>query len=183
MTTHPMLPIFVDAWGDAVAHLSVAEEGVYFRLIRLAWQTPGCSLPSDPKWLARKLRLSSDEFDALAKPVIAEFFSASRGRLSQKRLSKEFDFVTQRRAKHSEDGKKGVVSKALKKAGLTSSQAQASLPIEVSKEDKVSSEPLTDRSETHRPFLLVDNTQKIDSTVPRENVTSEVPRWTAEDLA
>lgn len=64
-------------------------------------------------------------------------------------------------------------------------QSSGRLPDTTNQEEevRVSSEPPTDRSETPRPLLVVDNTQKIDSTVPRENVTSEASRWTAEDLA
>lgn len=112
MSTHPCLPLWIDDYDAATAHLTPAEDGVYGRLLRLAWRTPGCSLPNDPAWIARKIRLSAEDFDAIAKPVLDEFFKVQRGRLSQKRLRSEYDSISRKKAARQTAGKKGGDAKA-----------------------------------------------------------------------
>lgn len=112
--THPCLPLWIDDYDAATSHLSAAEDGVYGRLLRLAWRTPGCSLPNDPAWIARKIRLSAGDFDAIAKPVLEEFFKVQRGRLVQKRLKAEYDNISRKKSARQGAGKKGGDAKALK---------------------------------------------------------------------
>lgn len=114
MTTHPFMPLYVDDYEAATAHLSAAEDGVYSRLLRLCWRTPGCSLPNDDAWIARKIRLSAAEFAKVAKPVIDEFFSVQRGRLIQKRLKAEYENISRKKTARVNAGKMGGDAKALK---------------------------------------------------------------------
>lgn len=123
MATHPILPLYVDDYDAATAHLTPAEDGIYMRLLRLAWRTPGCSLPDDPAWIARKIRLNTDEFLAVAKPVLDEFFQVVRGRLVQRRLRAEYDSISRRKSARAEAGKKGGNAKALKTKGNAPSNA------------------------------------------------------------
>jgi uncharacterized protein YdaU (DUF1376 family) len=91
MADFPYLPLFTDAYLADTDHLSLEEHGAYLRLLMLAWRTPGCALPNDHDWIARRLRISRDDFDRVAAPILLEFFTLRRGnRLHQKRLSKEF---------------------------------------------------------------------------------------------
>jgi uncharacterized protein YdaU (DUF1376 family) len=112
MSTHPYLPLYVDDYEAATAHLSIEEDGVYSRLIRLCWRTPGCSLPNDPAWIARKVRLSPEDFARIAEPVIAEFFKLQRGRLVQRRLKREYDNISRKKSARKSAGKKGGEAKA-----------------------------------------------------------------------
>lgn len=114
MSTHPYIPLYVDDYDAATAHLSVEEDGAYGRLMRLCWRTPGCSLPNDPAWIARKIRLSSEDFARVAQPVLDEFFKLSRGRLVQKRLREEYDDISRKKSARKQAGKKGGEAKALK---------------------------------------------------------------------
>lgn len=114
MSTHPYIPLYVDDYDAATAHLSIEEDGAYGRLMRLCWRTPGCSLPNDPAWIARKIRLSSDDFARIAQPVLDEFFKLSRGRLVQKRLRDEYDDISRKKSARKHAGKKGGEAKALK---------------------------------------------------------------------
>lgn len=123
MSTHPYLPLYVDDYDAHTAHLSAEEDGVYMRLLRLAWRTPGCSLPNDPAWIARKIRLSAADFERVAKPVIEEFFKVKRGRLVQGRLKDEYDDISRKKAARKEAGKKGGSAKALKTQENVSSNA------------------------------------------------------------
>ncbi len=123
MTTHPYLPLYVDDYDAATAHLTAAEDGVYSRLLRLCWRTPGCSLPNDDAWIARKIRLSAAEFAKVAKPVIEEFFSVQRGRLVQKRLKAEYENISRKKSARVNAGKMGGAAKARKTKENVSSNA------------------------------------------------------------
>lgn len=129
MSEMPSMPFFVDDYEAATSHLSLEEDGLYNRLLRLCWRTAGCSVPDDKGWLMRHLRLSSEDFDRVAAPVIAEFFTVLNGRLSQKRQQREFAYVKDVREKRKAAGKKGglggVVSKPLKNNGSEPSKPQA----------------------------------------------------------
>lgn len=128
MTGHPYIPVFVVDYEAAVAHLEPMEELAYWRLLRLAWQTPGCSLPVDPNWIAKKIRFDLIGFQKYAQPVLGEFFSITNGRYFQKRLSKEFEYVTAAKRRRQIAGKKGGVAKALKNKAESASNALAPSP-------------------------------------------------------
>jgi uncharacterized protein YdaU (DUF1376 family) len=119
----PYIPLYIDDFDGATAHLTCEEEGAYMRLIKLAWRTPGCSLPNDDAWIARKIRMTPEQFAAVAKPVLGEFFKLVRGRWVQGRLKKESDKLVARNRERSEAGKRGGVAKALKDKQNTSSVA------------------------------------------------------------
>ena len=89
------------------AHLTLEEDGAYNRLMRLCWRTPGCSLPNDPQWIMRRLRVSQDEYDRVVSIVLDEFFIVENRRVSNKRLLSEFNDATQRHEAASINGKKG----------------------------------------------------------------------------
>lgn len=111
--THPYLPLYVDDFEAATAHLTVEEDGVYSRLLRLCWRTPGCSIPNEPAWIARKIRLSAEDFERVARPVIEEFFKVQRGRLVQKRLKEEYDNISRKKSARKKAGSAGGSQKAL----------------------------------------------------------------------
>lgn len=125
MSTHPYLPLYVDDYEAATAHLTPEEDGIYNRLLRLCWRTPGCSLPNDGAWIARKVRISTADYERVAKPVVEEFFKVSRGRLVQKRLKAEYDDISRKKSKRVKAGKAGGDAKALK--SLTSGPSNATL--------------------------------------------------------
>jgi len=128
MSTHPYMPLYVDDYDAHTAHLSAAEDGVYMRLLRLCWRTPGCSLPNDPAWIARKVRLTPEQFDEIAQPVLDEFFRVSRGRLVQKRLKAEYDDISRKKSARQKAGKAGGDAKARKTKDNVPSNATA-LPV------------------------------------------------------
>lgn len=124
MSTHPYIPLYVDDYDAHTAHLTPAEDGVYLRLLRLCWRTPGCSLPNDDAWIARKIRLSTEDYEAIARPVLAEFFNLSRGRLIQRRLKDEYDDISRKKSARAKAGKSGGEAKALKTKENASSNAR-----------------------------------------------------------
>lgn len=123
MSTHPYLPLYVDDYEAATAHLTPEEDGIYNRILRLCWRTPGCSIPNDAVWIARKIRLSAADYERIAKPVVEEFFKVSRGRLVQKRLKAEYDAISRKKSARARAGKKGGDAKALKSNENVSSNA------------------------------------------------------------
>lgn len=121
----PYIPLYIDDFDGATAHLSLEEEGAYMRLIKLAWRTPGCSIVNDDAWIARKIRMTPDAFESIGRPILKEFFKLSRGRWVQVRLKKEFDKLADMKRERSEAGKRGGVAKALKNKGIDPSKATA----------------------------------------------------------
>lgn len=122
MSTHPMLPLYVDDFEAATAHLTPAEDGFYNRLLRLSWRTPGCSLPNDHRWISRKIRATPEEYEATVKPLLAEFFKLVRGRFVQRRLRDEYDYITRKISARVEAGSIGGRHKALNKKGKVPSK-------------------------------------------------------------
>lgn len=114
MSTHPYIPLYVDDYDAATAHLTAEEDGVYSRLIRLTWRTPGCSLPNDQAWIARKVRVATADVDRVLAPVLSEFFTLQRGRLIQRRLKREYDNISRKKTARKLAGKKGGEAKARK---------------------------------------------------------------------
>ena len=74
LSTHPYIPLYVDDYDAATAHLTPAEDGVYMRLMRLCWRTPGCSLPNDPIHLATQIGAPVE----IVRAMLAEFFVRAR---------------------------------------------------------------------------------------------------------
>lgn len=128
MSTHPYIPLYVDDFEGATAHLTPAEDGIYNRLLRLCWRTPGCSIPDDDAWIARKIRVSPTDYDTLARPVIEEYFTRSRGRVFQKRLRDEYDAISVKKDARKNAGKSGGIAKARKTKEKTASNASVLPP-------------------------------------------------------
>jgi uncharacterized protein YdaU (DUF1376 family) len=92
MAEFPALPLWTDAYLGDTAHLTNEEHGVYLRLLMFAWRSPECCLPDDDKRLAIMTGLSDKKWRAI-RPVIASFWTIANGAWTQKRLTKERDFV------------------------------------------------------------------------------------------
>lgn len=147
MTTHPYIPLYVDDYDAATAHLTAEEDGVYMRLLRLAWRTPGCSLPTDHVALARKIRLTADDFQRVAVPVLEEFFKVVRGRYIQRRLRDEYENISRKKSARVAAGKKGGEAKARKTHEKSASNASV-LPADT----RAFPEP--------EPYILEDKSSK-----------------------
>jgi uncharacterized protein YdaU (DUF1376 family) len=129
------------------SHLTLEEDGAYNRLLRLCWMTPECSLPDDEAWLARRMRVSVDDFARVVKPLLEEFFETKKGRIYSPRLSEEWEKVSETYIKRSAAGKKGGRPKAVEnkqkeqKVGLSPAKAGPKQPEpEPEPEEKRSSE-------------------------------------------
>ena len=110
----PYFPMFPTDFEADTSHLTLAEDGAYNRLLRLCWMTPGCSLPDDETWIIRRMRARSDDEVSAVQGVISEFFTASNGRLSNARLTKEWLAANEAHEKRKTAGRKGGKAKSLK---------------------------------------------------------------------
>ncbi|MFE3839393.1 YdaU family protein [Pseudogemmobacter sonorensis] len=123
----PYLPLFIDDYEAATAHLTMLEDGAYNRLLRLCWRSPGCKLPNDEAWIMRKLRATSDDERDAVRAVLSEFFTTGRGKIWSKRLLSEHVQKSVAHQRKSDAGKMGATAKALKKKETNPSNAKASL--------------------------------------------------------
>ena len=110
------MPLYVADYDADTAHLTLAEDGAYSRLLRLSWRTPGCTMPEDDDWIMRRMRVDREEFDRLIKPIISEFFSVKKGRVFSARLQHEFERINATSKMRSIAGKKGGHPRKAQKA-------------------------------------------------------------------
>lgn len=97
MAEFPALPIWTDAYMLDCGHLSDAEHGRYFLLLMLIWRSPGCRIPNDPVWIARKLARSIERYTEEVAPLVAEFCKNDGNYITSKRLTEEFNFLEKQR--------------------------------------------------------------------------------------
>lgn len=102
MSKQPWMPLFVDAFVADTMHLSAAEIGAYALLLMAMWRHNG-SVPDDDKDLARITR--SGKAWKKMKARLAPMLIFENGYVTQKRLRKEWDYVTTLGKKNSENAK------------------------------------------------------------------------------
>ena len=103
----PYFPMFPADFEAGASHLTLEEDGAYNRLLRLMWMTPGCSLPDDVAWIARRMRVDQATFDRVVKPIIAEFMQRRSGKVFSARLTLEWKKANVTYKARSEAGRKG----------------------------------------------------------------------------
>lgn len=86
------IPLFPDAYLRDTTHLTTEEHGAYFLLLMAAWGSSDCSLPNDERRLAALTKLPVARWRKIA-PTVLEFWTIDKGRISQKRLRKEWEYV------------------------------------------------------------------------------------------
>jgi uncharacterized protein YdaU (DUF1376 family) len=124
MAEFPAMPLWTDAYLGDTQHLTLEEHGAYLKLLFIAWRSEGCRLPADDRRLGIMLGISGRKFAKL-RPVLVDFFDVEDGFWTQKRLTKEREFVVKTRAKRRASGALGARVKALKHndSGLASARA------------------------------------------------------------
>jgi uncharacterized protein YdaU (DUF1376 family) len=91
------LPLFPDSYHRDTTHLTTEEHGAYLLLLMAAWGNDDCSLPDDEKRLAALAKLPLARWRKVSATVL-EFWTREKGRIRQKRLSKEWLYVREKRA-------------------------------------------------------------------------------------
>lgn len=121
----PYFPMYPDDFEADTAHLSLAEDGAYNRLLRLCWRTPTCKIPSDRTWIFRRVRASSDEDKAVVEVIISEFFKKKSGKIFSPRLLEEYEKAHAAHERRVSAGSKGGRPKSLKTKDADQSNAKA----------------------------------------------------------
>lgn len=88
------MPLWTDAYLGDTGHLTTIEHGAYMLLLMTMWRA-GASLPNDEKLLAKYARLNTSQWRRMS-PSIMPFFKVADGRITQGRLSDEYEAVKQR---------------------------------------------------------------------------------------
>jgi uncharacterized protein YdaU (DUF1376 family) len=86
-------------------HLPDDEFGVYMKLLIAMWRAPNQRLPNDDQWLARRFVRSVEAVRQTIRPLIQEFCQTDGNWITQKRLLREFAFVSESRKKQSDRAK------------------------------------------------------------------------------
>ena len=99
MADFPALPLWTDAYLADTRHLTTLQHGAYLLLLMEAWRRPSCTLPDDDALLARLSGLTPQEWRA-SRDVVLAFWDRDgrRHEWKQKRLIRERDYVSQKRA-------------------------------------------------------------------------------------
>jgi uncharacterized protein YdaU (DUF1376 family) len=97
MADFPALPLWTDAYLADTIHLTPEQHGIYYLLLLHTWRTPGCKIPNDDEWIALRFRQPIEWVREHVRPLLDEFFTSRNAMLSQKRLTAEHKYVTQRR--------------------------------------------------------------------------------------
>jgi uncharacterized protein YdaU (DUF1376 family) len=98
MTKPSHIPVFPDAYLRDNFRLTLEQHGLFLMLIFEAWNSEDCSLPDDEKALAGILQITPAKFRKIAGPVISQW-TRENGRIFQKRLRKEWEYVREKSAK------------------------------------------------------------------------------------
>lgn len=96
MAGFPRLPLHVGDYikdTPPICRNNWEHHGIYLIALMLAWSTPGCRLPNDPKWLAERFGCTQTEYETFVRPVLARYFKGDGNWLRQKRLSLEKTYV------------------------------------------------------------------------------------------
>jgi uncharacterized protein YdaU (DUF1376 family) len=163
-------PLYPDDFEADTAHLTLAEDGAYNRLLRLCWRSPGCNIPADRGWVYRRLRALSDDDKAVIDTILDEFFTVADGRLSNARLTKEWLAANEAHERRKNAGKKGGKAKSLKTIETMSSNA-----IAKPKQPEPEPEPIitpkspSDREKVFEALVAVASPEAVQSFIAYRN--------------
>lgn len=90
------MPVFTDALIGDTLSLSAEEFGAYCLLLFATWRNNGQALPDDAGDLAQICRVTPQRWRSHMRPKLARFFNIDDGHWHQKRLEKEWEFVSRR---------------------------------------------------------------------------------------
>lgn len=122
----PYFPMYPSDFEAKTSHLTLEEDGAYNRLLRLCWMMPDCSLPDDPTWIARRMRVDMDTFNRVVAPLLDEFFQRAKGRVFNRKLTEVYGEANEKHERRVEAGKKGGrPAKSLETNETTQTKAKA----------------------------------------------------------
>jgi uncharacterized protein YdaU (DUF1376 family) len=181
------MPLYVNDYEGDTAHLTIEEDGMYSRLLRLCWRTSGCSVPHDKEWLIKKLRINEVQYTETLEPLINDYFKIKKGRVLQGRQQKEFKRIIKKLLSKKRNGKKGGDAKALKSKKKISSKGTNS-PLAKSYQPDLDLEPDLDLGSKKKIYtkefelFFVEFPNKLDKHAASKNFTKEKTFTTAKHL-
>jgi len=175
MSKLPFMPLYVPDYEGATNFLSIAEDGMYMRSLRLMWSVPGCSLPDDKEWIKKRLRITEEEYQDIFLFIKEEFFFVKSGRIMQKRLQHEYCKAGGIIKARSVAGKLGVKAKALKRKEKDASKGNDLFKQNVSKRQASISTSTPTSKVRKKPSVSKENSKgsrmKEDFELPEEWIT------------
>ncbi len=147
----PYIPLYVTDYEADTAHLTIEEDGAYLRLLRLCWRTPGCSVPDEPKWIMRKMRISADDYYRVVEPIIDEFFMRGMERVFNARLQAEHERINETHKKRSDAGVRGNEKRWALKTNDKANRPATSLRSQLELEPELEPEPKQELKKKEEP--------------------------------
>lgn len=144
MTRLPFMQVFVGELLSTTSHLSLEQRGGFYTLLFAMWNGGG-SLPSDPAKLARICGVSLKRWNVISPDVLA-FFRVDGDRLTQDRLSADYERGVSLTEKRRAAGVKGNSVKSLKSHTAGSANANANAE-QTSRKLESEPEPYSEREE------------------------------------
>ena len=83
------VPMWADRFLRDTLELSAEEIGAYHLILYAMWKRPDCSLPLDPRKLARIARVSLRKWNSQVGPAILELMDVDADVLTSKKLTEE----------------------------------------------------------------------------------------------
>lgn len=118
MATAPSMPLFVGDYLADTMHLTLEQHGAYLKMLMVLWRQSCRPIPDDDDHVARILGVTASRWRKAIRPAIEPLFDAeslSEKKFRQKRLEKEWEYVSERAEKMRENGRKGGRPKLLEK--------------------------------------------------------------------
>jgi uncharacterized protein YdaU (DUF1376 family) len=140
MSGRPWMPLYIADYLGDTQHLTTEEHGAYLLILMAMWRHG--MLRNDPTLLSRIAKVSPRRWATIA-PNVMPYFAVEEEFIISRRLQKEHEKACSYAKKQSENAKRGVEAKALKRNnpppanGSAKSEPNASLPQSQShKEEK-----------------------------------------------
>lgn len=172
MPSPPWFPFFPADFDADTGDLSLAEEGLYFRMLRTAWRTSPdwCSLPADPDRLARLLRLT--ERPVFLDEIIERFWVKKGARLINSRLQKEAKKAATRSRKSSLGGFARAASKQRPGSPPGTLQADSKQPPDTCPEPATRARELQPQTQAQKSL----EPPGVDAILPSRSASALKPR-------
>ena len=151
MAEFPALPLWTDAYLADTMHLTCMESGAYLHLLIAAWRSPGCNLPDDDKLLPRFAKCTPAQWRKV-KDVVSQFWAIENDFWTQKRLSKERNYVNSKRNQQSLAGK----ASALKRQQTTPTDVDLPLQRTANEQGNGTATPIPTPIPTPTPLSVLD---------------------------
>lgn len=101
MAKFPAMPFWFDAYWRDTQHLTYEEHGLYLAVLSLLWHAPGQRIPNDRQWIRRRFKSHTPK----AMGLINEFCQNDGNWIRQKRLTREYKWVSEKAKKQSDRSK------------------------------------------------------------------------------